>query len=127
MKCCVYNTSVVISVQFEQSTYRVDESNGIVQPVLVLSSLPAVDITVHVFTNDGSAVRDDDFKLERCDVTFQSGTNETTLNVTIIDDALLELDKNFILSINSSLLPKNVKVVEPSNTTVTILSDDGKY
>ena len=38
--------------------YSVNEGDGIVQNVLVLNSTPAVDITVHVVSNNGSAVHD---------------------------------------------------------------------
>ena len=48
------------------------------------------------------------------------------MNIAIIDDAVWEPDENFTLTIDTSLLPSNVKVTEPHNTTVTILSVDGK-
>ena len=64
----------MITVYFEQSTYSVNESDGIVQPVLVLSNPPAVDITVHVLcidgSIDGSAVHETDYKLETHEITF---------------------------------------------------------
>ena len=114
---------VVISVYFEQSTYNVNEDDGVVQPVLVLSSPPVVNITVYVLSIDGSAVHETDYELETHEVTFHSGDNKTTLNIAITNDTVWEPNEDFILTINASSLPSNVNV---SNTTVTILNDDGK-
>ena len=47
--------SVVISVSFNQSTYNVDENAGPAQPVLVLSNPSSTDITVQVFSANGTA------------------------------------------------------------------------
>ena len=96
-----------------------------VQPVLLLDGSSTIDITVHVFSTNGSAGNAADYKFEKCNVTFQSGNNNMLLNITIINDELLEPDENFILTINSSSLPSHVDISNPSNTTVTILNDDG--
>jgi len=42
-------------VAFDQSTYSVDEDDGPAQPVLVLSNSLSTDITISVFSTDGSA------------------------------------------------------------------------
>ena len=47
---------IVITVIFDQSAYIVDEDNGPVQPVLVLSNPSTVLIVVQVNSSDGSAV-----------------------------------------------------------------------
>ena len=43
------------TVKFTQSTYRVNEDDGSVQPALVLSQPVSASITVTVFSSDGSA------------------------------------------------------------------------
>ena len=43
------------TVKFEQPTYNVSESDGRVEPVLVLSNPSSSVITVQVFSTDGSA------------------------------------------------------------------------
>ena len=45
----------VITVNFDQTVYNVDEDDGSAQPVLVLSNPSSTDITVVVFNTDGSA------------------------------------------------------------------------
>ena len=133
---------VVILVHFNKSMYNVNESDGIVQTILILSSPPAVDVTVHVLSIDGSAIHDItgsaidhddvdfgiDYEFEEIHVvTFQKNGTKSTLNITIINDAVWELDEYFTLTIDASSLPSNVNVTEPgNNTTVTILNDDGK-
>jgi len=46
---------LVANVSFSQSTYSVDEDDGPVQPVLVLSNPSSTDITVQVGSNDITA------------------------------------------------------------------------
>ena len=46
---------VVIVITINQSTYSVDESNGLVRPVLVLSNPSSTDITVQVKDNGNTA------------------------------------------------------------------------
>ena len=43
---------------FNQSVYSVNEDEGVAQPVLILTSPPSTDVTVEVFTTDGSATGD---------------------------------------------------------------------
>ena len=118
--------SVVVSVSFDKSSYSVNESDGKVHPVLSLDGSSAIDITVYVFSTSGSAGIGADYEFEKCDVTFQSGNNNMPLDITIIDDGLLEPDENFILTINSSSLPSHVDISDPGIATVTILNDGGK-
>ena len=44
-----------IVVNFEQMTYNIDEDNGLVQPVLVLSNPSSTTITIEVLSIDESA------------------------------------------------------------------------
>lgn len=123
--------TLVVSVQFNESTYRVSESGGIVQPVLVLNGSTAINFTVHVDITDISATicsdnKTGDYKPETL-VVFKEGSNTASLNIAILDDELLEDDETFNLTINPSSLPSNVIVGDPNTATVTILNDDGKY
>ena len=47
--------TVAVSVSFNQSTYMINENDGLVQPVLVLNNSVATDITLQVITNDITA------------------------------------------------------------------------
>ena len=46
---------IAVSVSFNQSTYMINENDGLVQPVLVLNNSVATDITLQVITNDITA------------------------------------------------------------------------
>ena len=60
-------------------------------------------------------------------MTFHAGEISVTLNISINDDQTLESDENFIVTINTTLLPSNVSVVDNAGSaTVTIVDDDGK-
>ena len=47
------------TIYFNQSTYHRDEDDGPAQPVLVLSNPSSTDITISVFSTDGSATGKD--------------------------------------------------------------------
>ena len=59
-------------------------------------------------------------------VKFDSGITEVTLNVSIIDDDILEGNEKFNLTVNVSSLPNKVIVSDPGQATVTIVDNDGK-
>ena len=112
---------------FKNSTCSFNENKGTIQLTLVLSISSSFDITVHLYdANGSSATPGEDYK-PKYEVTFQYGTTKAKLNITIINDPLLEPDEKFTLTINSSSLPSNVTAGSPSNATVTILNDDCKY
>ena len=46
---------IAANISFEQLTYTVNETDGRVEPVLVLSNPSSSVITVQVFSTDGSA------------------------------------------------------------------------
>ena len=58
------------------------------------------------------------------DITFPAGETLAIFNVSINNDNIVEGNENFTLSINSSSLPHDVTVVNPVQTTVTIVDDD---
>ena len=51
-----YGYNAVASVSFNQPTYSVNESDGMVQLVLLLSNQSTTDITVQVIDSDNSAM-----------------------------------------------------------------------
>ena len=51
-KCIFY---LVTSVSFSQSVYSIIEHKGPIQVIIILSTLSEIDITVKVFSNNGSA------------------------------------------------------------------------
>ena len=79
-------------------------------------------ICINVFIGRGI-----DYGSEPYNVIFHAGETDVTLNISIIDDDILENDENFNVTVNPILLP--IDVIIASNTgysTVTILDNDGK-
>ena len=60
-------------------------------------------------------------------VQFDAGVTRMSFNVPIINDVLLESNETFTLSINQISLPESVTLVDPDQTTVTIVANDCKY
>ena len=61
-------------------------------------------------------------------VTFPAGQTTATFNVPINDDDIFEIDENFILTINPSLLSTRITTVGNSGqATVTIVDNDRKF
>ena len=56
---CIINDifEIVPTINFNQSTYSVDEDDGPAQPVLVLSNPISLDIIVQVRDSSGTAAR----------------------------------------------------------------------
>ena len=59
-------------------------------------------------------------------MTFSAESTRASFNVSIKNDTLLESNETFILTINPTSIPRNV-TVGISNSTVTIVDDEGKY
>ena len=65
-------------------------------------------------------------------VKFNAGMTEVTLNVSIVDDDILERNETFRnetfnLTVNVSSLPNKVSVGDHGQATVTIMDNDSKY
>ena len=59
-------------------------------------------------------------------VTFAAGVTMVAFNVPITDDAILEGNENFMLTINETSLPDYIIRGTPPEATVTIVDNDCK-
>ena len=130
-------------MRFERSSYSFDEASTATL-MLMLSGKSSTDIKFKVYNNDTGAIGmwslvmlwylhcgvigGDDYVSGPYNVTFPAGVTEVSLNVTIINDVLLEYNETFQLSINinSSSLPNRVTVDNHNEVTVTIVDNDSK-
>ena len=135
------NPVASLNVSFSQSTYSVNEDDGLVQPVLVLSNPSSTDITVQVRDNSNTATGEYtqqhyykqhvnsnnltgggvDYNSGPYDVTFSAGMTRLTFDISIMDDNIYEGNELFMLAIMSSPLPSRVSLGSPSMATVTIV------
>lgn len=119
------------TVFFNQSSYRVDESSGSIQVVLVLSDSSSTDITIQVINYPDTATVGEedkgDYSIRANTVTFAAGTTSAVLNVAIEDDDISESSETFTFTIDPYSLPRDgITVGYPYQTTVTIVDDDRK-
>ena len=59
-------------------------------------------------------------------VTFPAGLTMVAFDVPITDDTILEVNENFMLSIDEASLPFGITHGNPPEATVTIVDDDRK-
>jgi len=59
-------------------------------------------------------------------VTIPAGMTSATFDVPITDDDIYEGNENFMLTIDESTLPLNVRRGDPGEAMVTIVDDDRK-
>ncbi|XP_028399458.1 uncharacterized protein LOC114522881 [Dendronephthya gigantea] len=112
------------TIQFTQDLYPVNENDKSVQVVLNIVGVLDQPATVWVSSRNNSALAGIDYdKVTNQEVTFVPGgpTNQT-LNVTIIDDNILEGTESFYLDVSSSV--NNIKIGDRGSTTIRIVDDD---
>ena len=134
----LFYSVVVITVKFHER-YSVNEDDGIVQPLLVLSNPSSFVETVQVISSDVTAngevanycklclysnVTGSDYNFGPYSVAFPIGSTNASFNITIIDDNVLEDDEMFNISITS--ITNGHIVGTPAVATVTILDTTGK-
>ncbi|XP_065905004.1 uncharacterized protein [Dysidea avara] len=113
------------TVNFNQSTYNVDESDGPAQPVLVLSNPSSTDITISVFSTDGSATGGGvDYSSGPYNVTIPAGQISVPFDVPINDDNVVEEIEEFLLTIDQSSSLNGVIISSPNVAVVNISDND---
>ena len=69
-----------------------------------------------------------DYQRRPFSLTFIASVNSIPVVVGLINDNMFEGNENFTLTIDSSKLPNNVMVVQPSEVVVVISDDnDGRH
>ena len=69
-----------------------------------------------------------DYQRRPLSLKFSPSVNSVPFIVKLIDDDIFEGNENFTLTIDSSKLPGNVMVAQPSEVVIVITDDnDGKY
>ncbi|XP_065910088.1 uncharacterized protein [Dysidea avara] len=112
------------TINFGQSTYIIDEDNGVLQPVLILSNPSSTNIVIKVKSSDVNATGDFDYISGSYNIIIPPEVVNVTFNISIITDNILEGDELFYLKIDSSSLPDNVTAGSLNTTSVMIVDDD---
>ena len=72
-----------------------------------------------------SATGGTDYQVEAQQVRFSPGESLRTLNISVLDDVVIEGKETFLVRIDSD--DSQVRILEPQNITVTIIDNDGTF
>ena len=125
-----YYYFIDIILRFNQTTYRINENDGLFQPALVLSNPSLTDITIQVIDSEVFATSNftggGDYVPGPYNVTIPAGHTSVSFDILITDNDIVEDDKIFSIAITPQSLPYLVSRGNPGEAMVTIVSDDGK-
>ena len=113
---------VPVAIGFSPAVYSVDEDAGSVELTVVVSSGEIEEgssVTLSVRTIDGSAVAGEDYSEVIRTLTFSADTQTVTVDVTILDDDLVEGDQDFVLELSGGGVSSSASVAR-----VTIEDED---
>ena len=97
-----------IAVSINDVTVAENVAGGVASFTVSLSSASTLPVTVDVATTDGSAVTPDDYTaIPLTTLTFAPGETSKTVDVNVVDDALIETNEAFTVSLSN-----------PSNATL---------
>ena len=96
---------------------------GLATITVTLNVAPLFTVTVDYAAVDGTAVAGDDYTIANGRLIFAPGITGQTLNVTVLDDTVLDGDKTLMLQLtavtNASLAQENV--------LLTLLDNEMRY
>ena len=102
---------------FSPAAYNVPEGNGAAIVAVALDQSPALTVTVQYSTTGDPA----DYTPISGTLTFAPGQTNTTLNIPIQDDALVEATESFTVTLSN---PANATLTNPTTAIVQISDDD---
>jgi sugar lactone lactonase YvrE len=111
------------TIRFSSAAYSVNENAGSVALTVVRSGGIQLTASADYSTADGSAEAGSDYTATSGTVSFAPGETQKTIVVPISDDALIEGDENFSVSLAN---PKGAGALgSPSTAVVTVVDNDG--
>ena len=115
-----HSTQTLGSVHFELASNIVIEDIGSL-PITVKRDGGIGTLTVQFYTLDGTAKAGEDYVATSGTLTFLEGETTKTFNVTILNNAALEVDESFLVALKN---PDQPDVVGNPGTTVITLQDN---
>jgi hypothetical protein len=109
------------TVQFDATTYTVDEGAGTATITVTLSAASGQSVTVDYATSDGAAQAGSDYLAVTGTLTFTPGSTQQTFDVPLTDDALDEANEALNLTLSS---PTNASLGSPNPASLTIADND---
>lgn len=111
------------SLQFETSSYNVDENSGSVSVYVTRTNGSNGAVGIDYTTSDGSAMAGSDYQNSLGSLSWADGeTTPKSISVNIFDDAIYESTENFLVTLSNP--SGGASLGNPNTATVTILNDD---
>ncbi|MEZ4713575.1 MAG: Calx-beta domain-containing protein [Caldilineaceae bacterium] len=108
-------------VEFSSNALSVDEDAGSATIVVELNSVAAVQVKVDYAVSNGTAQSGSDYSASNGAFTFAPGEISKSFTVTIVDNAIDELDETIQLKLSNA---SNATLGANANATLTIVDDD---
>jgi uncharacterized repeat protein (TIGR01451 family) len=109
-------------VAFSAGAYGVGEGVGLATITVTLDAInPHAPVAVVLQSSDGSAIATDDYSAINQTLTVPAGAQQATFTVSIVDDAVDELNETFSLDLSA---PVGAALGATTTTTITITDDD---
>lgn len=109
------------TVYLNSVSYMIDEGAGVLNATILLSAPSGQNLSIQYQTLADSATAGSDYLSAGGILNFTPGQTERLVTITIVNDALDELDETFSLTLTN---PINVILGEPAQATATITDDD---
>ncbi|HZY42098.1 MAG TPA: Calx-beta domain-containing protein, partial [Anaerolineae bacterium] len=108
-------------VALSSATYSANESAGVVPITVTLNQAAPYVVTVAYATSNGTAIAPGDYASATGTVTFTPGVTQSTFNVAIVNEALVENSEIFNVTLSN---PSGATLGAPTSTTITIIDND---
>ncbi|HEX8286252.1 MAG TPA: Calx-beta domain-containing protein [Pyrinomonadaceae bacterium] len=129
--CIINNDEAVSAVRLSSATYTAGEAGGSVEITVVRTSGTAGGVTVHAFTQNGTAVTTqngpNDYVSTDVTLAFAEGETSKTFNVPLVNDTLDEPDETFSVKLPTNSFKLFGAAPTPGaqdTATVTIVDND---
>ena len=109
-------------LQFSAAAYNVDENAGSITVTVTRTEGSAGDVSIDYATADGIATAGMDYESASGTLSFIDGETSQMFTVTILDDALVEGDESFTVTLSNPT--GGAGLGSPATASVTILEDD---
>ncbi len=110
-----------VGLSFSAPAYAVTEDAGVVTLTVLRLGDTNPPVSALFSTTNATATAGSDYMATSGRLDFASGETVTTLTIPILEDASVESDEAFFVTLSS---PLNAQLVTPSSTSVVILDND---
>jgi Calx-beta domain len=111
-------------IYFTQSSVSlIENAESPLELTVELSSPATADVTVTFSTTDDSATKDVDYQIAQSSVTIPTGESSASVEITPIDNEVLDAARRFTVSI-ASVNINNIEISAESEAIVTLVNDD---